>query len=62
MFKLKEMHFTPNWLTLWKEFASIWSISVVSMSMALASDMINCSKESKKQNSKYVFVRSDISL
>ena len=48
MFKLKEMHFTPNWLNLWKEFASTWSISVVAMSIALASDMINCSKESKK--------------
>ena len=48
MFKLKEMHFTPNWLNLWKEFASTWSISVVAMSMALASDMINRSKESKK--------------
>ena len=54
---------TSDWPTLWKEFVSTWSINVAVLSVVLGGDVIICSKELEKQNSKYFFfARGCVSL
>ena len=54
--------FTPEWLTLFKEFVGKWSLSVAVLSVVLVGHLIICPKELEKQNYKKIFVRGSISL